>query len=283
MRHIKYLISEAKQNTNTTDIEAISDYLCTSLLNRFQEYIQASLFTSNIESKIFRGQASFKTVLNADTYQLPFNIYAKNSINAVLRKDGNSYSEIKQIAEKGRVTNSGYFCSDNKIILCPMPTSSIEINLSYTKKIPKLSLSYGEVLSVIPNVSITLITNPSLPLVSSSDFYFSVIDKYGKVIRSFLEFNQTGYTISLSDTTGIQPGMFIMAGSYSTTHSELPDELESSLILGLEQAINARLSSKDLQMSKIFSEEMLGQILAMFSESTTDTFMPPILENSEWV
>lgn len=281
MRQVKYLIQEAKQNTNTTDIEAISDSLCVRLLNRAQEFIQAHLFTANIEAKIFRGQASFTTISNVDTYQLPFNIYAKNSINNVFYKSGNAYQDIKQISEKSRGLFSGYFCSDNKIILSPMPTSSVSMFLSYTKKIPSIGISYGKILTV--NLNLSIVIDSASPLLTGVDDYFSIVDSNGVIIKYAVPISQTGTTILISDTTNVLAGMYVIPGKYSTTHSELPDELESCLIMSLETMINARMSSKDIPISKSFGDEMLGQMISMFSENQTDTFTPPILEYSEWV
>lgn len=281
MRQVKYLIKEAKENTNTTDIEAISDSLCVRLLNRSQEFIQAYLFTQNIEAKIFRGQAAFTTTSGIDTYQLPFNIYAKNSINNVMYKNVNNYSPMIQIAEKARGSTTGYFCSDNKIILSPMPSSPIELFLSYTKKLPSVGILHGTILTVNTNVSIVL--NVGYTLMTGVDDFFSIVDSNGVIIKYNLPVNQTADTILVTDTTGILSGMIVVPGKYATTHCELPDELESSLVMSLETQINSRLSSSDLPMSKSFGDEHLKMLGEMFAENQTDSFMPPILEYSEWV
>lgn len=280
MRQLKYLIKEAKQNTNTTDAEAISDALCVRLLNRAQEYIQAYLFTQNVESKLFRGQATFNMVSGVDTYQLPFNVYATNSINMVAYKHENKYSQIRQIAEKSRDMISGYFCSDNKIIFNPMPTQPHTIFLSYTKRLPSLGLSYGKIQTV--NVG-SIVLEAGFQDMTDIDDFFTVVDSTGKVIVYNLPVSQVGNTLTLASTTGILVGMFVVPGYYATTHCQLPNEFESSMIMALESMINARLSSTDLPMSKAFSDETLNQIGEMYAENTTDDFMPPIVEYSEWV
>ena len=281
MRKTAYLIREARLNTNTTDAEAISDFLCVSLLNRAQEYIQAYLFTQNIESKIFRKQYTFNTVLGTDTYTLPFDIYAKNSVNNIMYKNGNTYSPMKQIAEKARGTTAGYFLSDSNIVLSPIPSFSMELSVSYTKRLPPIGISYGTVQSVTTDTKITL-SSGYTSMVGIDDF-LCVVDVYGTIIRNGLVVNQSGADLLLSDTSSITAGMFVVPGKYVTTICQLPDELESALIMSLETMIDARLSSKDIKTSKPLTDEMLAQIGSMFAENTTDIFMPPIVEYSEWV
>lgn len=86
MRKVRYLIDEAKANTNTIDAEAITDALCSKLLTRAQSFIQAYIFNQNVNSKILRGETEFTTTTGQDTYDLPFDIYAVNSVIAVQQK-----------------------------------------------------------------------------------------------------------------------------------------------------------------------------------------------------
>lgn len=281
MRKVAYLIREARQNTNTTDVESITDFLCVSLLNRAQEFIQAFLFTRNVESKLFRTQYTQTVSAGTDTYALPSDIYAKNSVNNVMYKNGDTYSPLRQIAEKSRGITSGYFLSDGNIILSEMPTSSFELSISYTRRLTRIGQSYGTVQSVTPNTKITLVAGYTS--MTGIDDFFCVVDVNGTIIRSGLVVDQTGADLALSDTTSITAGMFVVPGSYVTTICELPDELESAMIMSLETMINARMSSKDIQISKPLTDEMLAQIGSMFEDNTTDIFMPPIVEYAEWV
>lgn len=282
MRNTKYLIKEAKQNTNTVDAQAISDDLCVRLLNRIQDFIQANLANKNIENKLFRGQAGFTTVSGVDTYQLPFDVYAKNSVNNLFIRDNNSYSPVQLMAEKARGTTQGYFCSDDKIILSPMPSSEVNMFLSYTKKLPAIGRAYGDILSVATNTSLTLAPGYE-NMEDVFDDYFSVVDSDGEVIRYGLEIEQTAGIITLTDTTDILAGMSVVPGKYATTHCQLPDELEGALVAALEVLIFARLSSTDVSVSKAISAEFLDEIGQMFAENGSDSFMPPLTEYTEWV
>jgi hypothetical protein len=281
MRNIKYIIAEAKENTNTKDIEAISDSLCIRLLNRSQEFIQAFMFTKNTEAKIFRKTAAINVDSSTDSYALPHDIYAKNSINNVFYKVNDSYSLINQISEKSRSTNSGYFCSDSNIVIVPFPRNPMELMVSYTRRLPSVGLSYGKISRVNTNLSIVL--DDGFGEIQEVDDMFSIVDSSGNVIRYGLPANQDGDTINVPDTSNILVGMIVVPGKYSTTHSQLPDELESSLVSSLEFQINARLSSTDIAISKSINDETLGIICDMFADNQTDTFIPPITEYSEWV
>lgn len=282
MRNVKYLIREAKQSTNTTDAEAITSNLCVRFLNRMQDYVQAYLSNQNIENKLFRGQATFSTVANVDTYQLPFDIYARNSVNTLMHKENNNYSPIALIAEKARGSTSGYFCSDNNIILSPMPTSASSLFLSYTKKLPAIGRSFGKIATVNTGVSIVLDTSYEV-MTDVFDDYFSVVDVNGKVIKYGTLIAQTGSTVLMADTIDVLVGMFVVPGFYATTHCQLPDELEGAIIMGLETLINARLSSTDIPISGALSKDQLDQIGEMFAENGADSFTPPIIEYTEWV
>lgn len=280
MRKTQFIINEARQNTNTVDVESITDDLCVRLLNRSQEFIQALLFTQGIESKIFRSSYVQAISAGIDTYSLPFDIYAKNSVNNLMHINGNRYSKMDQISEKARGTSVGYFLSDSSFILSPMPQSPFNISVSYTRRLPAIGTSHGTVLSVVPNTSITLSGFSDMTVI---DDYMSIVDANGVIIAKNITTKNTLGTFLVSDTTGITAGMFAVPGKYATTHCQLPDELESALVLSLEAQIMARISSKDILITKPLSDEMISQIGAMFADNTTDTFMPPLTEYTEWV
>jgi len=285
MRQVKYLISEARENTNTTDSEAITVSLCNRLLNRCQDFIRAFLSSENVESRILTGTYEFTTVNGQDTYELPFDTYAVNSTNALQQKIPNglyvNYWTIKNISEKNRGTRSGYILNNNNLILSPVPTTPMNLVLSYKKKLPTLATSYGQIITVTPNTSIELDTGYTS--LTGVDDFFCVVDFNGNVISRNNVVDQTGDTILMPDTTDVLVGMFVVPGKCASTHCQLPDEFEAPLIMALENLINARLSSVDLPVSKAMSEEMLDQIAKMYAENKGDDMMPPILEYQEWV
>lgn len=281
MRNTKYLIKEAKQSTNTTDQEAITDALCIRYLNRAQDFIQSFLANQGLAKRVLRGTTEISVVSGTDTYALPHDIYGKNTVNSVMIKENNLYSPLTQIGEKGRSTTSGYFLSNGNIVLTPMPQTPFTLEVSYVKKAPAIGKSYGTIQSVVANTSLTLAVGYT-DMEDVFDDYFSVVNFDGEVIRYGILIDQTAAVLTVSDTTDIVAGMYVVPGKYATTHCQLPDELEGSLVMALETMINARLSSTDIPVSKVFSDEMLSEIVSMFAENGTDTFQPPIVEYSEW-
>jgi hypothetical protein len=284
MRQIKYLIKEAKQNTNTVDAEAISDAHCVRLLNRSQSFIQAYIYNQNVSSRILRATSTFDTQMGIDTYELPFNVYATNGIVSVQQKviSGlyTNYFNIKRITDKNRGDMLGYLLSDNKMILTPMPQQPQTLVVTYTRTAPSIGISYGTISAVTPT---TLTLAVGYQDMTGVDDYFTVVNFDGEIIARKLIISQTGNTLTLSDTTDILVGMFVVPGEYSSTHCSLPNEFEAPLIMALETLINARLSSSDIPVSKAFSEMQLDQIAEMYAEDTSDAVTPPVVEFKEWV
>jgi len=283
MRQNKYLIKEAKENTNTTDALAISDELCVRLLNRCQSFIYSFLINKNIKTKIFRSEESITVSSSQDSYNLPSDIYAVNAIVNIQKVNGSgtttSYEPVRQISEKDRGVKSGYFVTRNKIVLSPIPYSSFNLLVAYTRKLAELGISYGTVLSTTPT---TIVLDTGYQDMTGIADYFSVVNSNGEIIVNGLPINQSGATLTVPTSVGVSAGMIVVPGYRSTTHCQLPDELESSLIFMLERLINARLSSSDLSVSSALTEEQLSDIAEMFADNSGDSFMPPIVEYTEW-
>lgn len=293
MRQNKYLIKEAKQNTNTTDTEAISDDLCVRLLNRCQDLIYSHLVNKNIKTKIFRSQWVLMSQINVDEYPFPDDIYAVNSIENVQQVNGiqlqRYFLPLKQISEKDRGVKRGYFVTRTKFCLSPVPFSNINYNIAYTRKLPTLGISYGTVQSTTPT---TITLAAGFQDMTNVDDFFSVVDSNGNVLVNtdsngnislrVFPVSQVAGVLTVADTTGITAGMVVVPGKYATTQCQLPDELETTLIFALERLINARLSSTDLNMASAFTKEQLEEIAEMFSDNSGDSFMPPIVEYNEW-
>jgi hypothetical protein len=279
MRQVKFLIKEAKTNTNTVDNESISDELCSQLLNRCQDFIMAELYNRNIKSNVFRGTQEITISPGVDTYDLPADIYAVNSISSVSQAyENGTFRTLRQISEKDRGLKEGYFVARNSIIFSPKQNSLRVVGLSYTQKLPKVYISYGTVISVTP----TTILLDEYSDLSSVDDFLCVVDSNGSIIVDSVSFTQSDEVLTVASTAGILAGMKVVPGKYSSTHSSLPDECESSLVFMLEKLIQARLSSSDIEIGTILSKDQVDQIGEMFSDNSGDSFMPPILEYTEW-
>ena len=81
MKNVKYIIKEAKKNTNSTDKEAIEDEICINLLNRSLRYLIATLYNLNVRTKLFRKEQEYNPYSWVNPiFDLPEDIYAKNAI-----------------------------------------------------------------------------------------------------------------------------------------------------------------------------------------------------------
>jgi hypothetical protein len=241
------------------------------------------LYNRNIKSNIFRGTEELTITPGVDTYDLPFDIYAVNALSSVQQILGagaqKSFNPVRQISEKDRGLKQGYFVAKKQIIFSPYQTYLTNVLISYTKKLPKLSVSYGSILSVSPTV---ISLNDDYIDMSSIADSLTVVDSAGNIIVKNIGFVQTDSLLTVASTTGMTAGMIVVPGEYTSTHSELPDECESSLIFMLEKLIQARISSSDINIGSILSKEQLDQIAEMFSDNSGDSFMPPIIEYTEW-
>lgn len=280
------IIEEARLSTNIDSEDAVSDKLCVIYLNRIQSHIQDIITNTNTESRFFKGNAVFQLTPGYDTYQLPFDIYNRNAINTVQIRysSGSNYSymSLRKISEKRRGQETGYFVYDDKIVLTPNPLTSDTILISYQKKLPKLGLRLGNIVSVIGN-TVTFTNNIGKKISDSAD-YFSTIDSSGNIVTYANKVvSDTLTSVDVSDSTGIVAGQTIIAGDYSCNISRLPDECEKLLTYMLERMMLARLSSKDLQLSSLFTDEILSQLKNVFQENSGDVFTPPTPEWSEWM
>ena len=280
MRNVKFLIREARQNTNTVDNESIPNGLCIALLNRSLNYLISELFNRNTNIRL-NPKEELLVSYSERIYDLPWDVYTLNSI-INLRFNSNGYNTfLDQISDKNRSNRSGYVVTGKKIHINPSPLSYGQYFLKYCAKTPNFGLNAGVIASIVPNVSITV---TGLPVTFSDETeQFCIVNKYGEIIRNRIDVNQAITVLSMSDTSLVQVGMIVVAGNYATTHCPLPDELEPILINMLEVLINARLSSTDLPISDSISSAQLDSLAETFSDNSPDPITPPITEYREWV
>ena len=281
MKNVKYLIKEARDNTNTNDKEAISNEWCINNLNKSLRYIVATLYNLNVRTKLLRKEEryslpSFRNVV----INLPEDIYAKNAIIS-LRSE--QYGEcpifIDQIADKSRSMRYGYVVQGDTILVTGSGNAFREFVLTYAAKVPNFGLPFASINSIIGN---TIEINSSDDLNELCE-RFSVVDINGKILAKNISFNQTGNELlTVGDISQVSIGNIIVPGEYSTTHCPLPEELDVLFLTMLEAFIMARQSSLDLTVNQAINQEYINTISELFSDNSVDVFVPAMLENSEW-
>ena len=281
MRNVKFLIREAKQNTNTTDNESIPPDLCVALLNRSLNYLISTLYNMNVRIRLFSKEIVLTESSEPKVYNLPWDVYALNGIINI-SQDSNGYRTfIDQISDKNKTDRSGYVVTNGKIYINPRPSTYGTYYLKYAAKTPLFGLQSGIISVVTPNTSVTVVGLPT----DFTDFaeYYCIVDKLGTIIQDRVYVDLTGAILLCPDTTDVTVGMFIVPGFYATTHCPLSDELEPILTAMLEVLINARLSSTDLPISDAISKAQMDSLAETFADNTSDPIIPPIVEFREWV
>ena len=279
IRNIKYIIREARNNTNTLDNESISNDLCAALLNRSLDYLISYLYNRAVNIRVFAKEINLGFTAGSKTYDLPWDVYTDNGIINV-RYESNGYSTfLNQISDKNRTDRAGYVVTGKTIFINPMPVSYGNYFLKYSARVPRFGNQAGVIVSVGAS-TVTVVAYD--PLLSDKTEYVTIVDSDGLIVSSRLKFTQAGDILTLN-TDNLLPGMIVVPGYYATTHCPLPDELESVLINMLEVLINARLSSTDLPIADAISSAQLETLAETFSSNTPDPIVPPIQEFREWV
>ena len=278
------IITKAKRSTNTSDLGAISNLLCQDYLNRIQSFIEDELYLANNENDLFLGNYNFNLIIGQDSYDLPSDIYAKSSVDTLAVSFLNGISQtflpLKRISRKQRGFTFGYFCENNQIILSPRPASPLAMKLSYQQKIPDLAIR-GAKVNVVSPTSFT-VTEYETDFEKESD-YICIVDADGDIIVEGLTFSYATSTFTVSSTTGILSGMYVVSGKRATTHSWLPKECEKLLITALERMISYRQSSPDFNTSSLLTKEEIDKIREVFADNSYDDAKPPVTEWQEWL
>jgi hypothetical protein len=286
MRRTELLFNEARTSTNTTDISSVSYALLQGYINRIQSYMEDILFLSNSENDLFISDFIFQLVPGKDEYPLPTNIYAKSSIDnlavSFLNGISNTYLPLKKVSRKQQGFTFGYFIREDKIVLTPRPSSPLNMKMAYVRKLPTLGIRGAVVSSTTPTTIV--VTGYQSGFETLSD-YISIVDKDGTILVSelYMAYDSVTSTFTVTSTTGIPNGAFVVTGKYSTTHSQLPDECEKYLLIALERLIQYRQSSPDIKVSSVFTAEELATIKEVFADNSYDDAKPPVTEWQEWL
>lgn len=286
MRRLELLINEARQSTNTTDINSVSLLLCQAYMNRIHSYMEDLLFLVNDENDLFLKDFEFNLVPGKDEYDLPVDIYAKSSIDNVAVSFLNGLSQtflpLKKVSRKQRGFTFGYFVQEKQIVFTPKPQSPLRIKMTYQRKVPSLGVRIGQITSFSAN---QMIFDEYVANYSDIADYFTVVSSTGVIKQANIQASNqvTGQIDTVTTLSGIAIGDYIICGNFSSSHSQLPDECEKYLITALERMIQYRQSSSDIKVSDLFSSEELATIKEVFADNSYDDAKPPVTEWQEWL
>lgn len=317
-RYVRYLIDDVRSSTENTDVSdtvGIQDREFLRFMNDAQYRIHNLIIQQH--PSVFLTEYTTAVVGNQESYTLPNKAFIGNKVTQVeytSQTSGTSYYyplRPGSLYERSSGTSgrsgigapSKYIRKSGAILLTPIPTSSTgNLRITYTNRIPKLDLRRGSVATVTLDTSALTITTLTLDVstdsVDSTELNkftrLSIVDEEGNVKMSNIKYTnidagtgvvtvdsafvyESGETISVGD--------FVVAGNYSSTHLELDELVERYLIAYTTLKILQRDSNvTDLQVQQSILIEMENDILSAYSEVSDDIIeIPDIVSfDDEW-
>lgn len=316
-RYVSYLIDDVRLSTENTDFSdtiGIKDSEFLRFLNDAQYRIQNLIIQQH--PSVFLTEYTTSIVANQEAYTLPNKAFMGQKVTQVeysYESTGvNNFYPLRpgSLFERVSGTNSfslnrphKYIRKAGQVLLVPTPQSSNgQLRITYVHKIPKLDLRRGSVASVTLDSATNTIT--ALTLDVSTDSVdntqmakftrLSVVDEEGNVKMSNIKYTaidpatgvvtiDSSFTYENGET--IEAGNYIVAGDYSSTHSELDEMVERYLIAYTTFKILQRDSNiTDLQVQQSIIMEMEDEIISSYAEISDDiTEIPEIIsEDDDW-
>lgn len=266
MRRVELLIDQIRMSTESQhedgNTDSISNVEILQCLNDGQDSVYAAIVNSY--SNFYLTTGTIDLVSEQQSYTLPSDMYLGSKIKKVEYLYGggtNKYTPVRAGTEFDLRTDyesawPSYYCRGYQTLkISPLPSVSLTdgLRVTYTRKIRRLDVRRGIISSASKTGStlntITLDLTPALgkdsgtvaaarDLLNKVD-YICVVDSDGAAVVETIPVDSynssTGViTVRSGFTTTVAASSFanqyVVAGSYSTTHSELPEFCEAYLI-----------------------------------------------------
>lgn len=308
-KRVEALIKQARRISDNEEFDndpdnplGIIDDEVVSFINDAQDNLHARI--SEVHPKLFISEELIDLVANQERYSLPSDIYLGGRlehVEALFSNKEGDYFTIQPRAIKSRLANypasfpQFYIRSGDSMLIQPRPSVARTdgLRVTYQRQLPELDIRRGKVLSstiVTDNVQdITIDLAPlltrdaNLPQIAErtlEDFDFiTVVDKAGNIKMNNIpldSYDETTGVITVvsgfNRTTGqtISAGDYILGGSNSSTHSQLPQTCQRYLIAYASWKILKRDSMVDSKDQAREITEMLKEIVNSFREVTED-------------
>lgn len=268
MRHVGELITvirEQTDNRNYGDAEGISQEEFVELLNDAQTNIFLRILAEVPDTSIFDASEDSSLIEGTRAYGTSARWGIKNAIRFVEYSPTGSEIDfyfleprsIKELTRYQSMYPSCYTVQNGFVLISPVPSSAQgTLRITYVKRPDRLDLRRGKVDATTGTYStIVLETSPSpdekLTDSENLPYYVCTSDAFGTV--TFQNALVTAYdaatltmTVTATSASGtISEGDWVTFGSYTATHSTLPEEFERYLIAYTTVEILKRDSSKD--------------------------------------
>ena len=318
MRRVKYLLTQIRrhsENEGTVSSTAgLSDDELIQYLNDAQEHLQHEI--EGVNQDWFAKEIQIDVVGSQEAYTLPIDTYLDQNIISVefsLTGNAQDYWKLKKAPYQKRETSlvsfspTQYLLKGNQILLNPIPEASITngLRIVYSRRLPRLDKRRGLLDAV--TVSSGEVTALSLDVTDYTDYFadasafssssiliddkFCVVGSDGTVKAKGIPITAinestgnatiTSYTPdSTSETAAV--GDYLVAGEFSTSHSEFPETCEKYLIHWVVWQILERDGNyREAQLQAARLEKIEMAILDSWRRSLDDVQYIPIL-NDDW-
>lgn len=293
MRRIERLIDQSRKSTGSTeytDTTGIQDEEFIQAANDAQERIKSLILQAHAEA--FETTEEEDIVNGQKTYSLPSNTYLQIRVMKVELSESGLEDDYSMLVQRRDFDRRG-----SEIVLKFKPSTG-KLRFTIQKTFPRIEKRRGKVSAVTLDSATSTITSltldPSVSLDSEEivdEGYITIVDKDGVVKMKNIPVsavNTTSGEVTLDGSFTYESGETIAVGNWvtigknSSTHCQLPDELERYLIAFMNWRILKRDSSNDSVEENAELKEMEDEIIGAFSEPDMALDHIPI-SNTEWL
>jgi hypothetical protein len=313
MRRLELIIKQIRRQTENEEFDSfvgISDEEFIQYVNDAQNNLQAKIIQQH--PRVFIKEKIIDAVSGQESYTLPIDCFLNNKVHNVEYSptgDEDDYYVLQEDTIKSRnpgVTGSPvkYIRMSAKLLMVPYPQSSGKIRLNYVERLRSLDKRRAQLGEEAASGYVTLNadgTNQTLNLDESildvdtdsigENDYVCIVDSKGNQLATALEVvscNSSQLVVkSTSDTVSVSSqvpkGSYIVLGPDASTHSELDETVERYLISYCAWKILKRDSSVDSQEATLELTEMLREIVASYAIISDDVqFIPQLNSWDDW-
>ena len=282
MRRLEFQITQVRQSTDNTDTNGISTNELVGYFRDGQKYIETLIFKNNPYADIFKVQEVYPAVTSG-IYDLPEDCYSENAISMVegrynITENNDGFSRIKPISESEFSYMFGYITRNGQILISGQNNIAQlqDVRITYFKQLKTPDIRRGTVGVVTANTSVAITgLDTTAPLL---DDHYSFCNNQGTQIVADVYTESTSSPLSVTDTTGIIAGQYLLSGKNSTNICELPDSCEPYLLDYVRQRIYTRNNYDDANKQMYFTEQQKQEVISIFSKNKKDDDTVPITD-----
>lgn len=307
MRRAEHLIKQIRRFTENEQVgvtDGIANIEFVEYLNNAQDSMLIGIYQTN--NDLLTEEYQFSGVQGQEAYDLPFDIFTKSHVvDLQWSRTGQlrDLSPLEKVGFKERYIENGvpdrYMLKKGQVLLSKMPESNGQIGLLlYNPRLPKIDIRSGKVGSVsldVPTLSITSLTLDSGFDVSLTNALFdqtdflTVVDRDGNIKMKAIPIDLVNTTtgvvtvaagFNFEEGETIVAGDYVCLGSYTSTHSRLPEICERFLLEYGYKRTFFRDSSDDWNLAQNDLQETKNEIIGVIGLESSDVEYIPIL-NSE--